>query len=420
MTIWTSDALGGIEDDVQIRLNGEGTLYLIESYDIRQAFFTSAPNVWALRLGLAAGVSQILPMARPRTKVELYVGNVLQQTGWTDGLEADSDANSGSSVSVHGRDRMAELHDAHATGDHFFKNVSFGDLTDKVLTLALGVGNYDLIIDGGNRANRMASTSSGAPPPTADPDIAPALTAAQGKELRIKYGEKYFDFLQRELIRGGLFLITGAAGEFILCVPNTTQPPLYRIVREAGATRKNVSVVKARYRNTSTTRYTRYEVRGKGGGGTSSAVDIPADAPEDVKKALIGSGAAGQKRQGGVFIDSEMVGWGYSEARAWTHKDPHATSRKQMEMLARKKCADDRRTNWQLIYTMSGHTVPKIGSGKRLCWAIDTMVQVVDDEFGLNDNYWIESVNPRRDGNGTTTDVHLMRPEDLVFGDPTA
>jgi hypothetical protein len=43
---------------------------------------------------------------------------------------------------------------------------------------------------------------------------------------------------------------------------------------------------------------------------------------------------------------------------------------------------------------------------------------MLDDEYGIRGNFWIEGVEPRRDGSGTTTTLTLMRPEDLVFGDP--
>jgi prophage tail gpP-like protein len=262
----------------------------------------------------------------------------------------------------------------------------------------------------------------GAPPPTPpDPDLTAALTTPKNKDLKAKFGEKWFDFLKHELDRAGLFLITGEAGEFILCVPNTTQEPSYRLLREAGKTRNAVSVIKAHYKNTATTRYTTYIVHGRGGGSPTSSIQIPPDAPDDVRAALIAAAGSGaQKPINNAYTDPEMVAWGFPAGRAWTKKDPHVTSPAQCLYLAKRKAAEDRRRNWQLTYTVPGHTWPSLrAGGKRICWAIDTIVEVIDEDFGLNGNYWIESVAFQRGAQGSSTTLQLMRPEDLVFGDPT-
>lgn len=417
---WNSDALGGIEDDVQLKIGDAGTLYLAESYDVRQAFFTSSPNVWAVRLGVATGQKQLLELTKPRTPIELYVGGTLQQTGWSDGYEADADANGGTTVTMHGRDAMADLHDAYVRADRHFKNMSFLELTNAVLTEAVGP-NFTLF-DKGNSGNRLKATGGSNTPAAkgnAPAVITPALTSAQGKDLRAKFGEKWRDFLGKQLGRAGIFLITGVAGEFILCAPDTKQKPMCRILRESGKTRNMVSVRKARLKNTSTTRFAFYEVHGRKGGTATNGIAIPPDAPEDVKAALIAAAATGSKRMSTSFADPEMVAWGYPPSRAYAHKDPNATSVKQALFYARKRCAEDRRANWQLSYEVSGHTTPALGSGKRVTWAIDTMVEVYDEDFGINGNFWIESVQFKRDSNGTTTNLVLMRPEDLIFGEPS-
>jgi hypothetical protein len=49
-------------------------------------------------------------------------------------------------------------------------------------------------------------------------------------------------------------------------------------------------------------------------------------------------------------------------------------------------------------------------------WAPDTIVDVDDDEFGISGQFWVESVTFKRPP--TTTTLVLMRPSDLVFGEP--
>lgn len=434
---WNSDTIGGIDDRVELRIGDAGSTHLAESYEVRQSYFTSSPNVFVVKLGTAQAPAQLIAAARPRTKLELFVGGVLQQTGWSDGPEANADAGAGTSVMIHGRDKMAELHDAHIQADKSFSNMSYGDLTEAVLNAALGQNNYDIILQGGNRQNRMAATGSSsaatasavpttAPAPgggtvvTAAPDdIKPALTSAQGRTLRAKFGSKWWEFLKAQLDRAGLFLLCGASGEFILCAPNVTQRPLFRLQRAPNLTRRSTSIERASYKNVATKRYTVYEIHGKKGGGSTAGVAIPPDAPDDVKAALIASAAsAGGQRSSSSFVDQEMVDWGYPLTRVWSHKDAKLTSPAQGAYLARFHCAHDRRENWQLTYTVTGHTWPAIAGGERLTWAVDTMVEVDDQEFGLQGNFWIESVSFKRDGGGTHTELHLMRPEDLIFGEP--
>ncbi len=419
----TSDSIGGVNDLVEVKIDGK-TLLVCTGYDVKHAFFTSAPNVWAVRVGYSGPPGKLIKLGRPRTKIELYVGGLLQETGWTDGPEVESDSSGGTVVTIHGRDRMAELHDARVLKDTSFKNLSYGDLTQAVLGEALG--SYELVISGGNRANRMASTGSttrSAPvDPAAPDDVKAALTAPQGRTLRAKSSEKWFDFLKHQLDRAGLFLITGAAGEFILCAPNVDQRPMFRIIREAGGTRNRVAVVKAKFKNLATGRSTVYQIHGRGGGGTTASpgVHIPDGVADDIRPALLEAAAAagGGRRMAGIYVDQEMVDWGYPLTRVWSHKDPKCAGPAQADFLARFHCAHDRRAGWSLIYTVPGHTWPAIGGGERLTWAIDTMVEIVDDEYDIHGNFWIESVDFKRDGNGTSTDLHLMRPGDLVFGEP--
>ena len=68
-----------------------------------------------------------------------------------------------------------------------------------------------------------------------------------------------------------------------------------------------------------------------------------------------------------------------------------------------------------LSYTLAGHTTPRIGGRDRVVWAVDTVVEVDDQELGIAGTFWIEAVEFSR-GPETNTTITLMRPGDLVFG----
>ena len=422
---WNSDSLGGIEDDVAVTIDDGSTTRVLESYEVRHSFFTQQPNVFACRFGSGETAVEILKRMRPRARIELRVGGALQQTGWIDGPEIESDAQAGTTITIHGRDAMADLHDAQVPADRSWKDVSFEQLTSDVLLAALGTTGFTLFTHG-NEANRKTVTGGGAQVPAIDapPDIKPALigTSSQGKQLHAKAGEHWYAFLKKELDRAGLFLICGASGEFILCRPNGQQRPLYRILREPNATRQTTSATRVHFKNLTHKRHTVYEVLGKGGGkgGVGAGVGVPEDAPEDIKPALIAAMAASSARRPlrATFVDEEMVALGYPLSRVRTFRDNHVTSIKQCEFLARLRCAQARRENWELVYTLAGHTTPGLRGGQRLTWAVDTMVEVIDKELGIEGTFWVETVLFRRAATGgTTTEIHLMRPQDLVFGE---
>ena len=48
--------------------------------------------------------------------------------------------------------------------------------------------------------------------------------------------------------------------------------------------------------------------------------------------------------------------------------------------------ADDRRDGYNITYTVSGHTIPALNgrtANDRAVWCVDTVVDVVDDEYGF-------------------------------------
>ena len=90
----------------------------------------------------------------------------------------------------------------------------------------------------------------------------------------------------------------------------------------------------------------------------------------------------------------------------------------QAEYLARRKAAEDRRNGWELTYTLRGHTWPLIGEeGKSGILAIDTVFEVFDEEYEISGLFWCAQVTHRDEGQGKRTEITLMRPADLLYGD---
>jgi prophage tail gpP-like protein len=411
MSVLDSDNLGGVNDEVTLTIGGAGTTRICESYEVKQSIFTQ-PNGYAIRLGSAETAKKILEFATPNTATELRINGLLQQTGWTDGPELSS-GGGGTIVTIHGRDATAVVHDPYFEADkNFGSSLSIGELTGEVLDLVVP-RSYTLVYS--NAANRQSQTG-GTVNLTAPDDLKAALTSPKNKQRSAKFGHKVWEFLRHEHEQAGLFLWATADGNFILSQPHAAQKPLYRIVRQYGLTRNVVSVENISWKNVATGRFSSYEVRARGGGKSAVAISAP-QAPPDVQPALTGSGGpTGRKQHVGRVVDDEMVAWGIN--RPWTNIHGKATTPAACEFLARRERAKRRADNWNLVYLVPGHSTVSLDGGSRIVWAVDTMVEVVDEILNIRGTFYIESLTFKRGPDGTATELTLLRPEDLIFGEP--
>lgn len=421
---------GEIDDRARITING-ADVHIFQQYEVRCSMF-SPPASFGCRIGSGETTKEITNRFQPNLPYQLRIGPVLQHSGRLDGY-APEGSQGATEVDLRGRDAMSRVMSPYVTADRSFGNATYIELVEKVLAAC---GLSDATIFYSNAANRLAVAGAlGGTPATIKTDPAKALSSAaagqfqagisqaaaaatiqiavnaekvegskgksSAKPLQAKVGQRWWDFLFKELSRAGFFLFAGSdVDTFILTQPDPNQSALYQLVRQRNAPRdeNRVNVISARHQNETAGRFSHYIVHGRGGHGTHKAA-----------LAAIG----------GDYVDQEMVDWGFN--RPWCHADPQANNDKRAGFLARRKAAEDRRQGWHLTYTVKGHTAPLLGaesSGERVIWTPDTVVKVYDDELGLYDFYWLESVAYRGSMSGTTTELTLLRAQDLVFGEP--
>lgn len=379
-----SDTLGDVDDVVTLTLGGSEVLKS-ESYEISQAILTQ-PAAFSLKLGSGDLARTIAAAYPPRTPFSLKIGSALQQTGFTDGVDLE-DGGGATEVTIRGRDNLAQLHDAYIIAELSFTNLSFADLVQKALD---STGYGTTVLKYTNEANRKVTSGASPSQNKAPRDASTQQAGGVQRALQAKLGERWYSFLKRVLDTAGFFLWCAGDGTFILSEPNGNQSPLYRISRERGAARNAVNVTHARLGNNTMNRFSEAIIYARGGGRKF-----------------------GRQKAKGLFTDDEMIALGYD--RPFVAKDVNVTNADQAAFYARRKLAETRRDGFQLEYTVSGHTAPSIGGG-RAVWTPDTIVDVQDDEFGLHESFWIEGVIFRRDeSGGTTTQLRLMRPSDLIF-----
>lgn len=387
---YDSDARGGLDDRVILRAAGK-EIVLTESYEVACSLFEQ-PSAFNIRLGHAGTAIELIRLFPPGTPFELLIGGVLQYSGTFDGPGVSGDDYT--AVDFEGRDYLKVLHDTFIDGERRYNHQTYRELVETQLKEA-GVKDAKVIISNveerSGRAGKKVKSAG-------EPRNVSELVVEKGKGNKIystvtsELGEKRLDFIRRHLERAGLFLWAARnPNEFILGAPNGNQSPLYRISR--GLTHSNAKLLSWRNKP-QPPRYGRYVIYGRSGG----------------KK-------YGYARVKGEYVDPEMKAWGIDTQEIV--RDADVADVAQATYHARYRCATARREQWTLSYEVDGHTATALDGGKRPIWTIDTIVDVQDDVLGINGPHWISEVRYRGSPEGTTTQISLMRPDDLVFSSGT-
>lgn len=383
------DVTGDLDDRCRVVLGEEEDILVAESYEVSRSILTQ-PSTFTLKFGWGDVLRGLIAKVTPGRKFQLFVGEQCVQTGFIDGYEASSDGNSGGSLSIHGRDMLAPLHDAFIEVETSFKDSSYFDMVDQALTEVYGLEKKPELF-GSNDTNLKLTTGIGVK--ASGPGTSTkSNTGPTAKQLKTRIGERVYEFLKRELDRAGLFLWAAGDGSFVLSAPNADKDPLYRILRQRDLPRNAVNVEQVRYRNATEGRYTDATINSRAGGRKSGRIKVS-----------------------GSTTDDEMSGWFGEGSRPLVLRDVNITNTEQAEFYALRKLAETRRAGWSLTYIVAGHTIPSLQTNSRAVWAPDTTVDVQDDELGISGKFYIEKVVFKR-GPATTTELTLQRPGDLVFG----
>jgi len=409
-------------DTVTLTLDGS-EVKIATSFEINHGLMRQ-PSEFSIRLGRGSTnkdtskgptIRELIQQFPPNTLAEVRINGNLRMTGRTDGYRATAAGGQASELTIFGRDTLAPLHDAHVAEDKGFQDATYKSLVQSVLNI-VGLDGSKVTAgkDAANKANVNRKVQSGVSirqllpvrtveeilkGNTASGATGGGNTAGGSKQvLQAKLGERWIDFVRKQLDRAGLFLWPTAEGEFLLSAPNSSQEPIYQIIRQRGQTRNQINVVHADYLNDTRPRYSFANVYGKSGHRAQGHHKAKGDSTDD------------------IMINPKPSGYGYGISRALYIRDVHCQNTAQAAYLAQRKLAEGRRHGFQLVYTMAGLSTPAIKGGRAI-WTPDTTVHVIDDEFGIDEVFWIDSVDFRRSPQTTTT-IRLMHTYDIVFGTP--
>ena len=389
MATFEVNALGEVDDRVRLVVDGKDVL-IAESYDVTVSVFNQ-PARWSITTGSASTAAELIKTFAPGRPFELRIGDVLQQTGVLEDRAARS--RGGTTLTLTGRDALVPLFKDHISDERSYKSETYVQLAYEMLK---AVGLKDATIQSSNRANRQVRAGVKIVellPPREVLQIKTDATGVSGvshNSIEAKLNEKRYEFLKRYLQVAGLFFWAAADGTFVISEPNGHQQAVASIVRRVGQSRQQTSVIADSWQDNRSNRYRTYSVYGRGAGRKG-----------------------GHQKAMGVWIDPEMRDDGFTESKVV--RAQNARTAAQAEFIARRMAAEDRRSGWQLRYTVSGHTTVT-ASGERAVWTPDTVVSVDDEVLGIKRDLYLSEVTYRR-APETTTDLVFTRPEDLVFGD---
>lgn len=384
------------DDRVRLRIGKDADVRIVENYSFHSSILQQ-PAAFSATLSGAGGAAAILGKYTPGPdgRVALYIGKYRQFTGELDALDAHGDAHS-TTVSLKGRDLMARLHDSDVVAERSFDNATYEELFKAAL---VAVGQGQKILEISNTANRKirsgAKVKVFSEPVTADEVKATGTTGGKFKTVvTAKLGESWLDFLTRHFNKLGLFPWCDANGNFVLSRPNGEQAAAYHFFRVRGESRSDANVESVSFTNDTTHRFSHMVIFARNLGRKY-----------------------GHNHTSGRFDDVEMMQWGINRLRVY--RDVNVGSQEDAEFYARRQMAENNRASWKLQYTISGHSAPLIDDLDRRGIVVPDMVaRVDDDELGIHENLYIESVEYRSPPRQTV--ITMMRPHDLVFGENQA
>lgn len=380
------------DERVRLRFPGSKNKLLqepkfFEDYAVRLSVLQQ-PAAFAVRLSARDGSAQLLRDLPNNSKFELYVGTHPQFTGFTDAQMANGSAGS-TSVTLKGRDVLAKLFDNDVDAELSMTNVTYADVVKKAM-LKVGLDPNKLVFNNAkNKQIRTGFRVREVKVPVVSSDVIRTDGGAVVKHVvRAKLGESWLDFIRRHIAKAGLFVWTDTDGNVILSAPNPNQTPFFHWVRERGTLNGRVNVFDAQFVNDTTHRFSEVVIYARGGGRHS-----------------------GRGKLHGGHVDQEMVDLGIDRLKVY--RDTNVTSPKEAEFYARRKIAEINRASFHLSYTFAGHIAPTKNGGRAVITP-DCVAQIKDDEFGIDEPMYIETVEYKSPPQTTT--VTLMRIKDLIFG----
>jgi len=403
------------KDVVEIELDGR-LLLKVSEYRVRLGIFRQ-PGNFDVTLGRPVEFRKLAEQFPPKTPYRVFLNGRVIQTGLTDGFtDASSDA---TKIRLSGRGPLAKLVDTDVADEVSFVESTYFKLVEtaielsglQVMLTSLGLGGLFLI--GSNESNRKAITGT-KQVRSLKPDTVTVIETEVGETetgetkrvyntLRAKAGTNWIQFLNTQLRRVGLFLWESTDGAIIVSYPNIEQRPIAQLVRRYDTPNAPNNILSASFTNDTTRRHSECIVYGRESKQAKSGVNNVVGRFIDDEMVTYLNRKEADRVDGGVIKNPKII------------RDKEVKSNEHAANLARQQIAEERRSGWKLSYRYQGHTLPGLLSNEPVLLAPDTIIEIQDDEYGLQGELYIEETTLVGDEGTTYTMVEVLRPEDCFF-----
>jgi prophage tail gpP-like protein len=433
-----------------------------KSYSVNQDFLTPVAG-WSFELGDDETGDALLRLIEPGLEMVVSVNGIEQLHGHIDNINI-STSRGGTNVSFGGRDLLARAMDAHIDPTVHFKPTQ--TLYDVLRTIfePFGLSVFDednetnrAVMLGRTRGIRTSASTSTNSKKRRSKKKKKALNQYAIHQLVPYPSEGAFTFAARVAQQHGLWIWLGADGKTVVVgQPDFDQDPSYKLVhRRNGA---GNMVISGSVSRSATDQPSCIVATCRGGGGAhpragmrviaiNGAVRADTQSIRDRHKGKTETTILGfvgtlqrvfnssnefvetgkvdltkdpfvisetKKYPGAkVIVINEQYAGRYKSAtaRPLYLESPDSNTLEHLENFARREISLRQRKAFDVHYTVEGHA-PEGGPP----WTIDTIVDVDDEVLGIREPLYVLSrtFNKSRSA-GTTTDLHLIRLNTLVF-----
>lgn len=329
------------------------------SYEV-EAEFTTPTDGW--RVEASSPTAAQISSLTPGSVVMLLLGQSVLLQGRMDGIELRRTRSAGTVVTLSGRDLAGQLVDCCPPTSWSWRNITLKALAEKAL--------QDLGIP--------ASVS-------ADTGALQVLDRAKSE-----VGETYWQVLDRYARRARLLVWMTPAGVLRIGRPNYSSTPVARLVNGATpGTSRYTNIEETLHVNNISQRFSSIQVLGQSAGSDS----------------LFGSSVAHLR---GQASDAELTAAGLTRPlvldAGGLKSSAEAKARAEWEVSSR------RYHGRSLQYVVGGH-----GPSVSTPWALDSMVEVVDELAGANEAWWLSGYRMLRDEQRGTRTALTLRPANSLL-----
>lgn len=371
-------------------------------YSLDRKFLTPT-DAWSFTFADELGA--LRDVVKGGDKVQILVNDYAQCTGYVERIEQE-----GSVVTLTGRDILGPVIDSYVDPHlKFAKTMTVRQCVEQVVA-PFGIST----VEASDSANLNALTGTGVGYPSR-PELA-TLTLEQAKP---KPGEGAHQFLKRILERQGLYLWAKGDGSGIVVDKPSFDTPALTVVTHRTTGGEANNVLRASMTKDFLSQPSCVVAWGHGGGSekghtrTKSIVvnDLIPATPE-LAAILAAPDNAGAVKQPPIpkLVTYQGLYGSSPLSRPLYVEDKDCKNQAQLDAFARRIMAEQRAKALQLRFTVLGHSFVGVP------WNVNTMVQVVDEDFGITDVFWCSGRTFRKSrSGGTTTDLELLLPYALEF-----